>query len=26
LRAGGQGNNRGWMVGRHHQLNGHELG
>ena len=25
LRAGGEGNNRGWEAGWHHQLNGHEF-
>ena len=25
LKAGGEGDNRGWMVGWHHQLNGHEF-
>ena len=25
LRAGGEGSNRGWDVGWHHQLNGHEF-
>ena len=25
-RAGGEGGDRGWNVGRHHQLNGHESG
>ena len=25
MKAGGEGDDRGWMVGLHHQLDGHEL-